>query len=118
MCSNLHLTITSWRSHLLLPSQTLPHSTDLADPPDLYQVGAKRTIASIESHSYTNDCSEWGANFFPILNSTYKSNLVLLRCLPSQSDLMKVLPVLPTRMSTKYGLSAALPHSITNPLVR
>lgn len=60
---------------------------------------------------------EPGPEVFPVLNSTYRSTFELLRCLPPPFHILNVLPVLPTRMSSMYELSATLPHKVTNPLV-
>lgn len=117
MCSYLYL--VSWLSHLSPLTKAPSHP---ADPNDLEgdsdPACSERTISPVQSLSYTTNDFENGGSFFPILNSTYRSTFELLRCLPALLDITNVLPALPTRMATTYGLSATLPHSITNPLVR
>lgn len=69
------------------------------------------------THHFPNLFDE-GPEHFSALNSTYRSTLELLESLPAPFDLMRLLPGLPTRSSTAFELSEALPHEISNPLVR
>lgn len=119
MSSDLFPSVTAWLLSTPDVYSTPPFSystNDIAEPSDLTD-----DRAFIHTFSHPSDI-EFPPEFlhleFPVLNSTYRSTLELLHSLPPASEMVNILPSLPTRAFPVYELSEALPHEVTNPLVR
>lgn len=119
MSSDLYPSIIAWLLSTpdVYPTPPSFYSTaDIAEPPNVTD-----GRASIDTLSHASDLTfppEFLHLEFPVLNSTYRSTLELLHSLPKTSEMVNILPSLPTRALPMYELLEALPHEVTNPLVR
>lgn len=123
--------ISAWLSQILDVSPTQPslYPSNSTESPNIEDDDVsiqhsedtsfyKQTDSNPRHTYHFPNLFDQGPEIFPALNSTYRSTLELLESLPAPFDLMRLLPGLPTRLSTAFELSEALPHEISNPLVR